>query len=139
MPANRPIQPPMNTPHAHRRLLAGSILALVCGLGSNSALAIGGSDCFLVHPLPGCGEAACASAICAHDPHCCAVTWDAFCVGYANLSCVGRLGDLNGDDVIGSFDLACLLSRWGTPAGDVTGDLTTDSADLAVVLAHWSA
>lgn len=127
-------------PHhnACRRLLAATSIVAAGWIGSNTALGVGGTDCFVVHPVPGCGEAGCESEICLHDVHCCVVAWDAFCVGYANLSCANRLGDLNGDDKIGGSDLACLLSRWGSPAGDLNGDSFTDSVDLGLLLGNWT-
>ena len=47
-------------------------------------------------------------------------------------------GDLNGDGVVNSTDLATLLSGWGGAGpSDLNADGTTDSADLAILLANW--
>jgi len=46
-------------------------------------------------------------------------------------------GDLDGDGVVGSADLAALLAAWGGDGADLDGDGVTGSADLAVVLAAW--
>lgn len=52
-----------------------------------------------------------------------------------------KLGDLNGDDIIGSTDLGILLGSWGPCGGfcpsDVTGDGVVNSADLAALLGSW--
>jgi len=37
-------------------------------------------DCFSALPWPGCSNLACTLAVCAYDPTCCAVNWDAICV-----------------------------------------------------------
>ncbi len=42
-------------------------------------------DCYLAHPSPGCSEPACCQSICAADPYCCNVAWDALCAGSADL------------------------------------------------------
>lgn len=127
----------MNTRSLNRRALGAALVITSVTLGAGHAFASGENDCYVVHGRPGCSDAACAENICAHDPHCCATTWDAFCVGYANLNCAVRVGDLNGDDMINGLDLTRLLNRWGTPAGDVNGDFTTDGHDLALVLSRW--
>jgi len=50
------------------------------------------TDCCLSHSSPSCepnreGQAACASCVCANDPHCCSDPWDDICVGFATTSC----------------------------------------------------
>ena len=47
-------------------------------------------------------------------------------------------GDLDGDGLVNGFDLAILLSAWGTPAADLNGDGTTNGADLTSLLSAWS-
>jgi hypothetical protein len=48
-------------------------------------------------------------------------------------------GDLNGDFLVNSLDLAILLSNWlGTGSGDCNGDGIVDSRDIAVLLSNWS-
>lgn len=53
-------------------------------------------------------------------------------------------GDFTGalgvpDCRVDAFDLARLLSCWGSPCGDLTGDCTTDPFDQARLLANWGA
>lgn len=51
------------------------------------------------------------------------------------------LGDINGDGVVGSIDLALLLGAWSTGGGpaDLDGDGVVGSIDLAILLGAWSA
>lgn len=56
----------------------------------------------------------------------------------------GCPGDLDGDGVVGSGDLAVLLGAWGECAAprctpDLDGDATVGTADLAMLLGAWSA
>ncbi|TVQ32542.1 MAG: hypothetical protein EA376_05425 [Phycisphaeraceae bacterium] len=58
----------------------------------------------------------------------------------------GPGGDLNGDGVVNSQDLAMLLGSWGAcPAppvschGDINGDGVVNAQDLAILLANWGA
>jgi hypothetical protein len=48
----------------------------VCGPGNPQS-------CFLANPGPGCGDAECCMMICAVDPFCCNVSWDAICASEA--------------------------------------------------------
>ena len=48
-------------------------------------------------------------------------------------------GDLDGDNQVGSQDLASLLNAWDTAGGDLNGDGNTDSQDLALLLNGWGA
>jgi hypothetical protein len=53
------------------------------------------------------------------------------------------LGDINGDSLVNSFDMAAVLSAWGqlgfadNPC-DINGDGTVNSQDMAIVLNNWS-
>jgi hypothetical protein len=54
------------------------------------------------------------------------------------------LGDLDGDGVVGSADLATLLGLWGSEdpsltGGDLDGDGSVGVSDLAILLGAWSA
>ncbi len=54
------------------------------------------------------------------------------------------LGDLDGDGVVGSADLATLLGLWGSDdpiltGGDLDGDGSVGITDLAILLGAWSA
>jgi len=46
-------------------------------------------------------------------------------------------GDLSGDGVVDSTDLAILLAAWGTSDADLDGDGVCGSSDLAILLAGW--
>lgn len=45
------------------------------------------SGCCAPHAGAGCDDATCAAAVCALDPFCCSVTWDARCAGEASVLC----------------------------------------------------
>lgn len=66
----------------------GALLAAwgVCpgGAATNCPAEIG--DCYAPHRTPGCTQDTCCEAICAVDPSCCVQSWDAVCVGIANLA-----------------------------------------------------
>lgn len=44
-------------------------------------------SCGEVHPTPGCDDAACCTAVCAANPLCCEIEWDASCVAAAGPAC----------------------------------------------------
>jgi hypothetical protein len=47
-------------------------------------------------------------------------------------------GDLNGDGIVNSFDLAILLDNWGgSGLGDLNSDGIVNSFDLAILLDNW--
>ncbi|MFZ9914674.1 MAG: hypothetical protein ACO3IB_04970 [Phycisphaerales bacterium] len=52
-------------------------------------------------------------------------------------SCERARGDLDLDGVVGSKDLAILLTSWGGTGGDLTGDGFTNAIDLGILLAAW--
>ncbi|MEL7066146.1 MAG: hypothetical protein AAGK24_01815, partial [Planctomycetota bacterium] len=46
--------------------------------------------------------------------------------------------DLNGDGMVGLFDVLIVLSNWGTgDVGDVNGDGAVEFNDLVAILAAW--
>jgi|GEM_PF-526914 len=45
-------------------------------------------SCFAAGSDPGCDDAACCAAVCAIDPFCCAIDWDAACVAIAKFECL---------------------------------------------------
>lgn len=45
------------------------------------------TDCDMASPEPFCNDVLCCEEICAIDPDCCAVAWDATCVGLAAAFC----------------------------------------------------
>ncbi|MBC24180.1 MAG: hypothetical protein CMJ32_09735 [Phycisphaerae bacterium] len=57
----------------------------------------GGSNCFEVHPEPGCDDPACETAVCEFNPLCCKVEWDADCVASALDLCGGGGGGCPGE------------------------------------------
>jgi hypothetical protein len=46
------------------------------------------NDCFIPGGVPGCNDAQCCNAVCAVDPFCCMVQWDAACAMQAQGLCV---------------------------------------------------
>lgn len=46
-----------------------------------------GGSCFEPHATPGCSDSACCETICAFDPFCCEVAWDAACADLAGRFC----------------------------------------------------
>lgn len=65
-------------------------------------------SCVAVHSASGCDSADCCNAVCALDPTCCTMGWDAGCVSLANLSCVGYCGaSVNGSCYTAHANPAC--------------------------------
>jgi len=62
--------------------------------------------CCESHPQPGCGEPSCEACVCGIDSYCCANTWDAICVGEAQVQCAGSC--------------SCALSPTPTPTPTAT-------------------
>ncbi len=54
-------------------------------------------SCYQEHAAPGCSDLACCELVCAIDPDCCAVAWDAGCKALANAEC-GNCGDPRAGD-----------------------------------------
>lgn len=55
-----------------------------------------------------------------------------------NLDPAPCAGDLNGDNAVGSDDLAALLAQWGgSGSADFDGNGVVDAGDLAILLATW--
>lgn len=52
---------------------------------------------------------------------------------------LGIPGDLNSDNIVNSFDLATLLTAWGSAGGaaDINNDGVVNAADLAILLVNW--
>jgi hypothetical protein len=49
-------------------------------------------SCFEGHSNPGCDDESCCSGVCALDPRCCSVQWDADCALIARSLCCGDIG-----------------------------------------------
>ncbi|MEY3026246.1 MAG: hypothetical protein RLZZ238_1143 [Planctomycetota bacterium] len=47
--------------------------------------------------------------------------------------------DLDGDGLVGAFDMAVVLDGWGTATGDIDGDGRTDARDISALLDGWGA
>jgi hypothetical protein len=96
-------------------------------------------DCCAAHTGPACSDAACCGLVCATDPFCCSIEWDAMCADNARTKCelCASIGDLDGDGAVGSADLTILLNTWGTAAADLDGDGTTGPSDLVLLLNNW--
>ncbi|MCA9290846.1 MAG: SBBP repeat-containing protein, partial [Phycisphaerales bacterium] len=65
---------------------------------------------------------------------------DYLTLAYPAQTVASRIGDLDGDDVVGPADLAMLLASWGRCEAcpeDLDGDGDVDAADLAMLLADW--
>lgn len=55
---------------------------ITCGVPSNAACTGAAADCCIDSGgLAGCGDTACCTRVCACDPFCCEVEWDANCAG----------------------------------------------------------
>jgi len=87
-------------------------------------------DCLVPHaPLNGCNDPLCCNAVCAIEPACCQLGWDAFCATYARTVCFG-LDNCPGSEpcnrthgtpgcedpsccnVVCAIDPACCSERW---------------------------
>jgi hypothetical protein len=84
------------------------------------------------------GRQSCASRVCAIDPFCCEVAWDAVCDALAAELCPCR-ADLTGDGMVNGADVGRLANAWGT--ADADADLDDDGAvggaDLALLLGSF--
>lgn len=68
----------------------------ICANAATQMCVCGGlntGDCFTVHSNPWCNDAGCCTSVCAVNPYCCDVQWDALCVFDANGRCVCGGGD----------------------------------------------
>ncbi len=90
---------------AARQLLRSLHVAAPVVAGAVVSSAVAGSPCGpdsgpcdVAHGTPGCDEVSCCTAVCAFQPTCCEIEWDALCVD---------LRDLFPDDCTGAVDPAC--------------------------------
>ncbi|MBL9141623.1 MAG: hypothetical protein JNK53_07135 [Phycisphaerae bacterium] len=61
-----------------------------CGGNSNDGCnlpVLGESNCCSPNAAPSCDDGACRDAVCAINPYCCEVQWDAFCAAYTPFVC----------------------------------------------------
>jgi hypothetical protein len=73
-------------------LASAAAVAILTLAGRASAQCGFGGDCLAPHPGIGCSDLECCAVVCAVDPLCCSQSWDADCVNFANLLCVGLCG-----------------------------------------------
>jgi len=97
-----------------------------------SACGFGAGNCCEADGTPGCEELFCCADVCALNPFCCDVAWDAGCANLALQICQGCEvqpceGDANGDGTVDPFDDGYVKARLGCPVG--TGDPECDAAD----------
>jgi cysteine-rich repeat protein len=80
----------------------GASLCACCGGGGGTGG--GGCDCCDADPAgaPGCSDPTCQNTVCATDPFCCSVAWDAVCSNEAvtMCSCCGGGGSECGNGII---------------------------------------
>lgn len=60
--------------------------------GTDSCGEVDAGDCFATNGSAGCAEQTCCETVCADDPFCCEVDWDAFCSGSAAGLCESGTG-----------------------------------------------
>ena len=103
----------------------------------------GEGNCFQANGTPGCDESTCCEAVCALNPFCCEVEWDARCAAEAAEIC-GNCGDAaagncfedNGTPGCSNFDCCatvcavddfCCFTQWDQQCADeaakICGDL----------------
>jgi hypothetical protein len=79
-------------------------------------------DCCAGNATPGCDDAACTASICATDPDCCTMQWDAACAAaaVADPACqdVGGSCPACGDDVIEGLEVCDGLALAGLDCTD---------------------
>jgi hypothetical protein len=71
----------------------------------------------LVAGGPGCTDIDCCAGICANDPLCCSLVWDAVCVNQALLQCAGASDCCAAHALPGCPNLACESLVCGTAPG----------------------
>jgi len=118
---------------------------MICGNCGNEQ----SGDCFTPNPTPGCYDSDCCAAVCAIDPFCCDVSWDATCAAEAQAMCAPPCpGDIPfvTPGVVDVSDLLFLLASWGEtgpprPRADLAppplGDNQVNVSDLLELLANW--
>ena len=116
-----------------------SIARTICGGCGNPDA----GSCFIPHPQPHCDDKTCCQTVCAIDPGCCEVEWDAGCVSLANTNCTDTCstncpGDFNLDNIRNGADLGLMLGAWGNGGcTDIDGNGITDGGDLGLLLGGW--
>ena len=101
----------------------------------------GAGDCAVAHSNGGCSDQCCCESVCATDPFCCVVRWDAICATAAAYCMGGRdcgcPADINSSGVVDGADLGLLLVGWGGDAPDLNLDGSVDGSDLGLLLSAW--
>lgn len=70
-----------------------SQVAMAVGFAAAPPGCAAAGDCFEAHPGPGCLHGLCCASVCAVDPACCDVDWDASCASLAVAVCGAVLFD----------------------------------------------
>jgi len=98
-----------------------------------------GSSCCTSHPVPGCDQPECESAICATDSFCCEVAWDNTCVRQTECLC-GALCSSQCDNVLhvvtgSGTDTTAILDGFVITGGNAdSGSASTDRGAGLLVL-----
>lgn len=80
--------------HAATALRAAMAALALCAAPAAQAQQCGTTpdSCLEAHPLPGCSDPECCTAVCTLMPECCAIGWDASCAALADSHCAGLCG-----------------------------------------------
>jgi len=117
----------------------------------SAACGFGAGDCCTDNGGAGCEDLFCCADVCAANPACCDVAWDASCAALALGLCQGCEvipcdGDTNGDGTVDPLDAGYVLARLGCPVGtgdpdcdaaDANGDVLVDPLDVGYVLSRF--
>lgn len=101
---------------------------LVCADPPCAPVCGAGGSCFAVSKGPGCQDAECCESVCAVDPDCCTVQWDALCVSQAIKLCAEA--PLN-DDCAGAIEIGAgthPFATFGATNGAAQGACPSKSA-----------
>jgi hypothetical protein len=109
-----------------------------CSSFDTSGCTVMGDDCCAPNGTPGCNDATCEGTVCATNPFCCFVEWDAVCADVATgadgggnecLVCTCGNGALDGNEACDGADLGgetCITQ--GFPTGGTLSCLPDCSA-----------
>lgn len=65
------------------------LAGFTCSTGGGECGDPQAGDCFESNGTAACDDASCCESVCALDPRCCDVVWDAVCVALAEAACIG--------------------------------------------------
>ncbi len=113
-----------------------------CGVCGAACGAPDAGACCEANPTPGCEDTACCATVCQISSFCCVGEWSDGCAEIAASWCLELCCPeyLDGNGLVGPFDLAMLLFAWGPNPGD-PADFDDDGIvgplDLATLLFAW--